>query len=369
MVKNVVPHENVDKLLRETLFDYQKEAVEKLLRQPNGLLMAPTGSGKTAVLSAAIASRNLPSIVLLHTKGLLDQTRDELSRFLGVEVGVLGGGKWNPKPISVGMYQTLIKRDASDPVFKMFGLIFADECQTVAASTFRVVAAKFNALYRYGCSATPNRKDGLTKIIHDVIGPIRSKVPVDAVIKAGRIMWPDVEVVTTDFSYFLPDTSKWTAMMTALGKDVRRNSLIADKARCAMTENPDARIVILCERINQAEMLRGMLADKSPVLLHGKVSASMQRIGWEQVRSGAQLTIATYSICGVGINVPGWEVLLMAAPIMGGGKYLQVLGRITRVAPGKERALLYDFVDTKIHPLVFGYKQRKKLYESREAVS
>ena len=369
MLAPVVPHANADTLLNETLFGYQKQAVVKLLRSHNGLLMSPTGSGKSSMIAAVIAEKNVPAVVLLHTKGLLEQTQKELERFLGIEVGLLGGGKWNPMPVSVGMYQTLVKRDRSDPVFNMFGLMFADECQTVAANTFRKVASWFNALFRYGCSATPSRKDGLTRIIHDVIGPIESKVSVDDVIKAGRIMWPEVETVRTDFWYNMPDSSQWGAMMTALSEDVKRNMLIAAKTRSAMEANPDAKIVILCERINQADMLADLLMDMSPVVLHGSKSAAVQRAGWESIRAGAKLTIATYSICGVGINVPGWEILMMASPIMGGGKYLQALGRITRVAPGKDRALLCDFVDVKIPPLVHGYKQRKKLYELREASS
>jgi len=364
----VVPQATVDELMNKTLFGYQREAVTKLLRSPNGLIMAPTGSGKTSMISAVIASKNLPAVVLLHTKGLLDQTKKELERFLGIEVGILGAGKWIPQPVSVGMYQTLYKRDASDPIFKQFGLIFCDEVQTVAANTFQDVTRKFNALYRYGCSATPSRKDGLTRMIHDIIGKIVSKVSVDTVINAGRIMWPDVEVIPTEFWYPYKESTQWTDMMTKLAEDARRNLQIATKARGLLEDNPDARIVILCERINQVEMLADILVNQAPVKLHGKQTPLLQRAGWEAVRNGARLTIATYSICGVGINVPGWEILLLASPIMGGGKYLQVLGRITRVAPGKDRALLLDFVDKRIPPLVHGFKQRKKLYADREAV-
>jgi superfamily II DNA or RNA helicase len=83
----------------------------------------------------------------------------------------------------------------------------------------------------------------------------------------------------------------------------------------------------------------------------------------EKVRAGAQLTIATTHLLGEGVDVPGWNLLFLASPIAGGPRTLQAAGRIARPAPGKDRAVLVDFLDEQVPMLRGAFWSRQRLYK------
>ena len=71
---------------------------------------------------------------------------------------------------------------------------------------------------------------------------------------------------------------------------------------------------------------------------------------------------ATSSLLGEGIDVPGWDLLLMASPMAGEPRTLQAIGRVSRAAPGKEKATVVDFVDRRVPALVGAHPARQLMY-------
>lgn len=120
--------------------------------------------------------------------------------------------------------------------------------------------------------------------------------------------------------------------------------------------------LILTDRIEHANRLSQILQDLSPVLLTGELSKQERAQGMDAVRAGAQLTIATTHLLGEGIDVPGWNLLFLVCPISGGPKTLQAAGRVTRPAPGKDKAVVVDFVDSRISILRAAFRKRQELY-------
>ena len=59
----------------------------------------------------------------------------------------------------------------------------------------------------------------------------------------------------------------------------------------------------------------------------------------------AQITIATASLIGEGIDIDSWSILIMASPISSEIKLLQCIGRIVRPKDGKEVAVVFDLKD------------------------
>jgi superfamily II DNA or RNA helicase len=66
---------------------------------------------------------------------------------------------------------------------------------------------------------------------------------------------------------------------------------------------------------------------------------------------------------GEGVDVPGWNLLFLASPIAGGPRTLQAAGRIARPAPGKDRAVLVDFLDEQVPMLKGAFWSRQRLYK------
>ena len=153
------------------LYPFQRQALEDLLRYPTGVLEAPTGSGKTNILMSAIPRLNTNALILVHTTELLNQTMERVESWLGIEPGVIGGGKENIQPVTVAMIQTLAKRDLKESgIADYFGAIIIDECHHSPAMTWAKILQQLPAKYKYGFTATAWRKDGLRLLMWRLIG-------------------------------------------------------------------------------------------------------------------------------------------------------------------------------------------------------
>jgi hypothetical protein len=162
----------------------QEEVVMELTRHDIGVLVAPTGTGKTVMACALIERLSTPTLVLVHTKPLVEQWRQRLTDLLGLdrrEIGQLGAGRTRRSGIvDLVTLQTLARRDDAAEVFAGYGLVVVDECHHLPAVTFeRCVRAAANRRW-VGLTATPRRRDGLEGILHMQLGPVRHLMSEDA---------------------------------------------------------------------------------------------------------------------------------------------------------------------------------------------
>ena len=345
------------------LYPFQATGLEKLLKAHTGVLEAPTGSGKTNILLSAVPRLQTNTLIIVHTGELLRQTMERARTWLDIEPGIFGAGKKKIKPLTVAMIQTLARRDLAE-IADYFGAVMIDECHHSPAVTWSRVLQELPAKYKYGFTATAWRKDKLEFLMWRLISDRHSKVPKSEVVEAGKMVLPEIQVVTTSYYHPIEHPIEWGQMLTDLTQDWMRNDLIEQEVRNRLYGTTKA--LILTDRINHANHLCGLLADKSPVLLTGELTKKNRAAAMEKVRSGAQLTIATTHLLGEGVDVPGWNLLFLASPIAGGPRTLQAAGRIARPAPGKDRAVLVDFLDEQVPMLKAAFWSRQRLYKKEE---
>jgi len=345
------------------LYPFQATGLEKLLKAHTGVLEAPTGSGKTNILLSAIPRLQTNTLIIVHTGELLRQTMDRARSWLDIEPGIFGAGKKDLKPLTVGMIQTLAKRDLEE-IGAYFGAVMIDECHHSPAVTWARVLQELPAKYKYGFTATAWRKDKLEFLMWRLISDRHSKVLKSDVVEAGKMVLPEIQVVTTPYWNPIEHSIEWGPMITDLTTDQERNALIESEVRNRLA--PDIKALILTDRIRHVNTLCARLADLSPVLLTGALTKKDRTAAMEKVRAGAQLTIATTHLLGEGVDVPGWNLLFLASPIAGGPRTLQAAGRIARPAPGKSRAVLVDFLDERVSMLKAAFWSRQRLYKKEE---
>ncbi len=182
------------------LFDYQLDAVRELTMAKNGILVSPCGSGKTTTLLSVIHGIGAPALWLAHTKDLLDQPMSRAKSMFGCPVSMFGtitDGKVNASGgLTFATVQTLSKMDLSE-WRDYWDVIVVDESQHVASSYNRVtqfgkVMNSLFATYKYGCTATHKRQDGMHWATERIIGPVVYTVPDSAV--ASKKATVEVEI-------------------------------------------------------------------------------------------------------------------------------------------------------------------------------
>ncbi len=158
----------------------QKKAVAAVVKHDTGVLHAPTAFGKTVTAIGLIYRRKVNTLILVHSRQLLDQWKERLSAFLGgCEVGLTGGGKRKPtEQVDIATYQSLINRkdNSIDPILYEYGQIIIDECHHISAPNYERLLSEVHAKFTLGITATPNRQDGHQPIIFMQAGPIRHVV-------------------------------------------------------------------------------------------------------------------------------------------------------------------------------------------------
>jgi superfamily II DNA or RNA helicase len=152
-------------------FPHQREAVDTWLKTGRrGVVVLPTGTGKTFVAVMCIARVSRPALVVTPTIDLMNQWYAELVDLFGVEVGLLGGGYHDFKPLTVTTYDSAYIR--LEQWASRFGLIVFDECHHLPGPTYALAAVGSLAPYRLGLTATPERADGGDQMLPELIGPI-----------------------------------------------------------------------------------------------------------------------------------------------------------------------------------------------------
>lgn len=327
-----------------TLRDYQQEIVDTLLSKTVGVVQADTGSGKTICFVALTAARKVNTCILVNTKELAQQTVDRFVEFLNIKpehIGFIGDGRFEPKPITVALHQTLSRLDNTKwaQIEKFFGQVIFDECHLIAANTFYENASKFYAKYKHGFTATPRRSDGLEQVIYFATGPIVYKTTSEQV--DGNLIRPTLKQVDTNYNYLLFDTKDYTFMLNDLCLDETRNAQIL----LEVERYKDKPQVILCGRVEQIEWFKEKLGDRA-VMLHSQMKPKARKLAMQQLINGEKdIVVSSWGLFSTGIDVARLAVMHLASPMKSEIKIRQACGRIMRPAPGKTESLVIDYVD------------------------
>jgi len=344
------------------LRDYQQQALDDLCRHEFGVLEAGTGSGKTIIALAAIARRQQPTIVFVHTKELLYQWRDRIAQFLGEDAGLIGDGHDEIKPLTVAIVNSARKRLQSLPPH--FGHLIVDECHRVPASLFTETVTAFDCRYSLGLSATAFRSDGLTSLISYYLGTHRHRVDQKRLWQSGAVLQPEYVQRLTAFRYGY--RGNYQHLMKALtGNQERNKFIVADIAGEAQKNR--GTLLIVSDRVAHCRLLRDLLLARGleAVLLIGTLPQEERTQLIAEIREGRhQIVIATLQLIGEGFDCPELETLFLTTPIKFSGRILQVVGRILRPASGK-KPKVFDYIDA-VRVLQRSAQQRKLLFQEYE---
>lgn len=345
-----------------TLFDYQNEALEKLYKGKNGVLEAPCGSGKTQIGLALIKKIGGRALRLTHTKKLLEQSKKRAEAYFQGDFGTITEGSVRiGKDITFATVQTMRMIDTN--IYKdAFDIVIVDECHHCVGTPTNVmqfykVITNCNCRYKYGLSATLDRKDGLSKSMFSLLGEklytITKEQVGNKIIKANHIRI-DIHLNYELLDYCDSDgTINYVKMITMLGNDERRNEIIVSKAFEYYLKGKKQ--LILCDRISQIKYLSERIA------WFCEVNCLTSKVKQKNRSLNGDVIIATYSLASEGLDIPNLDVVHFASPKKDKTAITQCAGRVERNYENKPQPIVLDYVDMNIRYCVNCFKIREKI--------
>tara|TARA_R110000824_G_scaffold102100_4_gene242278 strand:- start:639 stop:1994 length:1356 start_codon:yes stop_codon:yes gene_type:complete len=338
---------------------YQAEALAAWGDADDGTIIAPCGAGKTTLGLAAIAATGRRALILVHTKDLARQWEDRVAEQLAIpgRVGRVWDGQNSDGQIVIATIQTLIRWPwaALYAWGKRFGLVIMDEAHHAPAETFSAVLGALPARRRLGLTATPGREDGLGDFTFWHMGPKCYEVDQAALVRAGAVLLPSLQLVPTHWQPVDPGAS-WAAQITELTQDGRRNEILIAAARAELAEG--RQVLVLSDRVGHCRKLATELGGES---ITGKLSARARAAILGRARAGLVRLVAATSLADEGLDLPGLDTVILATPTKALGKLQQRIGRVMRPAPGKARPRVIDLRDG-WGPLLGQARRRDRLY-------
>lgn len=135
-----------------------------------GVIVMPTGTGKTEVALAAMAECRTATLVVAPVRDLMYQWHQRILRRLGVDAGIVGDSLHKIMPVTVTTYDSAYIHMAE--LGDRFGLVIFDEAHHLPGRSYREAAMMCAAPLRMGLSATPERPDGRHVDLDELIGPV-----------------------------------------------------------------------------------------------------------------------------------------------------------------------------------------------------
>jgi superfamily II DNA or RNA helicase len=322
------------------LREKQQKIVEKFIGTCNdsifsdqykngGLISLQCGGGKTVIALNIICRLKVKTLVVVHKRFLMDQWKERILQFIPkAKVGIIQGPNVNVDDcdIVLGMLQSLSQKDYPRSTFDSFGCCIVDEAHHIGAEVFSRSLRKISSWYMLGLSATPKRKDGLSKVFEMYIGPYvykdinsdRREVDIN-IINIKKTMLYQREIRNYMRKPNIP------AMINKICEDNNRLLLIF-KLIQYLTETDDKKqILVLSDRRNHLTQLYNIVTNNKTCSV-GYYVGGMKELDLKKSEHQT-LILGTYSMSSEGMDIPSLNTLILASPK---SDIQQSVGRILR---------------------------------------
>ncbi|MGC9071773.1 MAG: DEAD/DEAH box helicase [Acidilobus sp.] len=376
---------------RGELRPYQKEAVEAWEKnQGRGVIVLPTGAGKTVVAIAALSRLNVRALIVVYTKEHVKQWHDAVVRFTDAS-GLLGtfyGDEKNLSYITITTYQTAWRY--VDLIAPRFSLLIVDEAHHLPADKFKTIATQMPAPYRMALSATAVREDGKHEEIFPLVGGIVYQKSASELMEQGYLAPFIIRRVTVKLKpeeQKLYDELRKRYQALAVGRTFEEvleaakkgepKAIEALRVRSQMQSviqesesklekvieivknelEKGSKIIVFTQYKRQADELAKRLG---ALLIHGDLDKD-ERVGaleaFKKVKTGV-LVVTT--VGDEGLDIPDANVGILVSGTGSRRQFIQRLGRLLRPGTGKT-ALLYEVVASGTSEVAQSRKRREAL--------
>jgi superfamily II DNA or RNA helicase len=363
-----VGHNDVGKPIM--LRDYQVDAVNKFLQQPQALQEIATGAGKTITTAtlAHICESQGRTIVIVPNKSLVEQTHEDFVN-VDLDVGMYYGDKKDlNKTHTICTWQSLnildkksknLEHDIITLAEFLDGVcaVIVDEVHMAKADVLKNLLTHnlCNAPIRWGLTGTIPKEKFEYEQIFASIGPVIGGIKAHELQDAGVLSACHVKVLQL---IDLPSFRSYTDELKYQVTNEDRIKFISDQiSKIAESGNT----LVLVGRIESGNLIINNIPDA--VFVSGSVKTKDRKTEYDEIKTSSnKIIVATYGVAAVGINIPRIFNLVLIEAGKSFTRVIQSIGRGIRKAHDKDFVQIYDITSTckyaKRH-----LAERKKFYK------
>lgn len=340
-----------------------------------GVVVLPTGAGKSYVGQMAIETVQRGTLVVAPTIDLMNQWYDLLCAAFGEEIGLIGGGYYEIQDLTVTTYDSAYSH--MDRLGNRWGLVIFDECHHLPGEMYSHAAEMCLAPYRLGLTATPERADGRHVLLESLIGPlaytkgikelagdylaeyVTERIAVsltpeeETEYKQARSTFYDFVV---DHGIVLDGLAGWHRFVRESARSRRgRQAMLAHQRskKLALGTSAKLRTLDFLLKKHARERVIIFTSDNDtvyaisaafliPAITHQTPTKERKAI-LEGFNRGDYLALATSKVLNEGVNVPEASVAVILSGSGSIREHVQRLGRVLRKREGKQ-AILYEVI-------------------------
>lgn len=337
---------------------YQRECVDIIMESDcrRQTIVMPTGCGKTVTFAALAKEMNVRTLILAHRDELLDQAIDKI-RMVWPEVDI-GKVKAETNEYTAQVVVASVQSATKDRRLEQlkeqnFKLCICDECHHSTADSYRKIIDELgfndstNNKLLVGFTATPNRSDGTG--LDSVFDEIIFERTLQQMIAAGyltdlkgqkvitRTNLDSIKTIAGDFAV----NSLATAVNTP-----ERNKIIVDSYIKYAAGKP---AIAFCADVQHSkDLAEAFSAVNIPsVAVYGDMDINDRKEALRQFKEGTVKILTNCQVLTEGFDEASIGAVLMARPTRSTSAYIQMVGRGTRLHPGKNHCLVLDFFDSR----------------------
>ena len=389
---DVIQQGEVGKWSKIELREYQKAALDVWTNSgKRGLIVIPTGGGKTRIAIAALAQENRPTIILVPTRVLLEQWKNEIAKFYTGRIGILGDGKREIEAITIATFESAYRQMYR--LGNIFQMLVVDEAHHFGLGARDEALEMSIAHFRLGLTATPISEE-LDSDIDSLIGhklfelsisDLKGTALADFASYTLPIELNPAERAAYDgemklFKEFLSantsseQNTPWSVLVKLASRSPEgQRAMAALRSAKQILAYPErkskALAAILSSHLDKKILL---FTSDSPTALEisrfflimpitSQIKAKEREWALENFRAGSLRTLVSCRVLNEGVDVPDADVAVIVGGSFGKREHVQRIGRLLRPKPGK-KATIYELVCR--NTMESGQSKRRNLYDS-----
>lgn len=346
------------------LREYQQECLDYILsfnQGYKGLVIAPTGTGKSVMLSSVVANLNAKWLILQPTKEILEQNVEKLSKVFDVnQIGVYSASK-NLKELNKQITVATplsVKKDLNN--FKGYNVI-VDEAHLVNfnSGVYKQIITELKPSYLIGYTATPYRMEVVGDYCQAriMLNERNNFFKNEPWLMQPKTAFESRYLHKLTFDDSIKINGYRSSIKLSSSADFKEEEIIRinkevglyDKLGVVLQslERKHKKILVFLTSIEECTQLASELKAKYKLdvgALHGNLKKEERVNLINNFKSGALTIMLNVGILTTGFDMPELDAILMARPTRSLILYAQIIGRVTRNAPNKKQAVVYDMV-------------------------